>query len=430
MTSIAILATLLLFLLLLNAMPVAFALMITGAVGVYFVAGVQPMAGLLQNAPYEHVASYTMSTIPMFILMAEFLTAGKFTRDLFTASNNWLGHFRGGVGFAAVAGGVMLAAISGSSTAAAGTLAGSAFPEMRRLGYNDSFSTGALAVIGTLAIMIPPSIGLVLYGVFTETSVGALLVAGFVPGALTALGYVITISMVVRLKPDTAPAVMSKLPIRERVQGLLPVWPVLVLMLGMVLGIYSGIITPTEVGAVGALAALIIGVVMRRIGFAEFSDALGRAVRNSAMILLIIGFSAVFGIFLTMTGVTQKIIMAVGAANIPPFAVLLLVLALLLILGFFLDQLAILVLTLPLIFPLLTNLGYDPIWMGIIFVKTAEIGLITPPMGLNAFVVSSTTGVPVAKVFKGVWPFVVTELILLAVLVAFPKITLLLPSVM
>ncbi|WP_370302262.1 TRAP transporter large permease [Pseudooceanicola sp.] len=428
MTVATIIGVLLLFVLLLNAMPVAFALILSGAVGVYLVAGIQPMAGLLQNAPYEHVASYTLSTIPMFILMAEFLTAGRFTRDLFTASNKWLGHFRGGVGFAAVAGGVMLSAISGSSTAAAGTLAGSAFPEMRRLGYSDSFATGALAVIGTLAIMIPPSIGLVLYGVFTETSVGALLVAGFVPGALTALGYIITISVVVHLDPRNAPQAQPRLPLPDRVKGLLPVWPVLVLMAGMILGIYSGVITPTEVGAVGALAALVIGVGMGRMGFGAFSDALGRAARNSAMILLIIGFSAVFGVFLTMTGITQQIIVAVGEAQVPPFVVLMMVLVLLIVLGFFLDQLAILVLTLPLIFPLLTNLGYDPVWMGVIFVKTAEIGLITPPMGLNAFVVSSTTGVPVGRVFRGVWPFVLVELILLALLVSFPQITLWLPE--
>lgn len=430
MTGPAIIGVVLLFVLLLNAMPVAFALIVSGAVGVYLVAGFQPMAGLLQNAPYEHVASYTLSTIPMFILMAEFLTAGRFTRDLFTASNKWLGHFRGGVGFAAVAGGVMLSAISGSSTAAAGTLAGSAFPEMRRLGYSDSFSTGTLAVIGTLAIMIPPSIGLVLYGVFTETSVGSLLVAGFIPGALTALGYIITISIVVRLNPESAPKAQPRLPLQDRVKGLLPVWPVLLLMLGMIVGIYSGVITPTEVGAVGALAALVIGVAMGRIGLSGFSDALGRATRNSAMILLIIGFSAVFGVFLTMTGITQQIINWVGEANVPPSVVLLMVLVLLIVMGFFLDQLAILVLTLPLIFPLLTGLGYDPIWMGVIFVKTAEIGLITPPMGLNGFVVSATTGVPVGKVFRGVWPFVIAELILLAVLVFFPQLTLWLPSLM
>jgi tripartite ATP-independent transporter DctM subunit len=427
-TVIAILV--LLFALLINGMPVAFAMLVSGAAGLYFTGGYYPLVGVLKTAPYEHVASYTLSTLPMFVLMAEFLTAGRFTRDLFDASHRWLGHVRGGITYAAVAGGVMLSAISGSSTAAAATLSAAAYPEMRRYGYSDSFSTGALAVIGTLAIMIPPSLGLVLYGVFTETSVGALLMAGLLPGALTAFGYVVTINIMVRRNPQIAPAAGEPLPIRERIAGLKVVWPVLLLMLAMLTAIYSGVVTPTEIGAVGALAALVLAVAMRRMGWREFMEALAAATRNSAMILAIIACAAVFGIFLTMTGVTQNLLMAIQRADIPPYAVLFLVLVLLLVLGFFLDQLAILVLTLPLTFPLLTDLGFDAVWLGVIFVKTSEIGLITPPMGLNAFVVSSTTQVPVRLVFRGVWPFVVTELIILALLVAVPEISLWVPGQM
>jgi C4-dicarboxylate transporter DctM subunit len=427
-TTVAVSVTLLLFVLLLAGMPVAFTMLVTGAIGLYLTGGIYPLIGVLKTAPYEHVTSYTLSTLPMFVLMAEFLTAGRFTRDLFSASHKWLGHMRGGIAYAAVAGGVVLSAVSGSSTAAAGTLAAAAHPEMRRFGYSDSFSTGALAVIGTLAIMIPPSIGLVLYGVFTETSVGAMLLAGLLPGALTAIGYAVTIAIIVRRNPEAAPTQAEPAPMRERIAGLKPVWPILLLMGSMIAAIYSGAITPTEVGAVGALAALVIAIAMRRMSWKDFFRALSTATRNSAMILAIIATSAVFGIFLTLTGVTQNLLLAIQAADISPYMVLFSVLLMLLVLGFFLDQLAILVLTLPLTFPLLSGLGFDAVWLGILFVKAAEIGLITPPMGINVYVVSSTTKVPVGKVFRGVWPFVFTELIVLALLIAVPAISLWLPG--
>jgi len=430
MTSIAAGVTAFLFMLLFNGMPVAFAMLVAGLIGLYLAVGMYPVIGILQSAPYESVASFTLSTLPMFILMAEFLTAGRFTRDMFEASHRWMGHLRGGIAYAAIAGGVMLAAISGSSTAAAGTLSSAAYPEMKRYGYAESFSTATLAVVGTLAIMIPPSLGLILYGVFTETSVGALLMAGILPGALTALGYVLAINLIVRRNPDAAPRAREPAPMRERLASLKTVWPILLLMAGMLTAIYSGMITPSEVGAVGALVALGLAVGMGRMGWRGFFGALHRATRNSAMILAIIFCASVFGIFLTMTGVTQNMLRYIQMSDIPPYAVLGLVILLLLVLGFFLDQLAVLVLTLPLTFPLLTGLGFNPVWLGVVFVKTSEIGLVSPPMGLNCFVVSSTTGVPVGTVFRGVWPFVLIDLLVLALIIAIPAIALWIPGLL
>lgn len=428
MIEIAVGGTILLFALLFNGMPVGFAMFFAGALGILLSVGLAPLSGTLAQAPYEHVASYTLSTLPMFILMAMFLTAGNFTRDLFRASHKWIGHLKGGVAYAAVAGGVLLSAISGSSTAAASTLAASAYPEMKKYGYADSFSTGALAVIGTLAIMIPPSIGLILYGIFTETSVSRLLMAGIIPGAITAAGYVASIWITVSRKPEVAPAAASCPPFAERMRSLITVWPILLLMTLMIVAIYTGIVTPTEVGAVGALVALLLGVSMRRVGWRQARDALAGATRSSAMIFTIIAGASVFGIFLTYTGVTQMLLSSIKESGISPFWVLMCVVALLLILGFFLDQLAILVLTLPLTFPLLTGLGYDPVWLGILIVKTGEIGLVTPPMGLNAFVVSSATGVPVNQVFRGIWPFLAVEVVVLTLLIAFPGLSLWIPS--
>lgn len=429
MTLIVIGSTLLLFALLLNGAPVAFAMLISGASGLYLSGGYYPLVGILKSAPYEHVASYTLTTLPMFILMAEFLTAGRFTRDLFSASDKWLGHLRGGIAYSAVAGGVLLAAISGSSSAAAGTLSSAAYPEMKRLGYDTRFSTAVLAVVGTLAIMIPPSIGLVFYGIITETSVGKLLVAGFIPGALTAIGYVISINLLIRRTPKIAPHSPQKAPRAERLASIKAVWPVLTLMLIIILAIYSGVITPTEIGAVGALMALLLSVVMGRVGVRGIIGALTKATRNSAMILTIIACAAVFGAFITLTGVTRDLLFAIEQSGVNRFVVLGSVLLLLLVLGFFLDQIAILVLTMPLVFPLLSGLGFDAVWLGIIFVKTAEIGLITPPMGLNVFIVSSTTNVPAREIFKGIWPFVATEFLVLGLLVAVPAFSLWLPAI-
>lgn len=430
MTDIALLTIAFLFFLLIIEVPVAFAMLIAGAVGIYATGGMAPLVGVLKQAPYEHVMNYTISTLPMFVLMGEFLTAGRFTRDLFDASNRWLSAIKGGVLYSALAGGVMLSAITGSSTAAAAMLASSSYPEMKRLGYDSGFSMAAVAIIGTLAIMLPPSIALVLYGIFTETSVGALFIAGIVPGAITGIGYFFAIFFIIRRKPHLAPDVVPLPPLRQRIEGLKGVWPIILLMVVVIIAIYSGAITTTEVGAVGAFAALVICIAMRRIGWKEFLHATRSATLHSVMILTIIAFSAVFGIFLTMTGTTQALLQFVQDANIPAYWVLAFVVVMLLILGFFLDQTAVLVLTLPLTFPLLTELGYHPVWLGIIYVKTCEIGMISPPMGINVFVVSSTTGVPPVKIFGAIWPFVATELLILLILILFPALSLWMPSLM
>jgi tripartite ATP-independent transporter DctM subunit len=429
MISVALLALALLFGLLLVGVPVSFSMLITGVFGIWMTVGLGPLAGVLAHSPYDEVASFTLSSVPMFILMAEFLSAGRFTGDLFNMTNRWLGHMRGGVSYAAVGGGVLLAAISGSSTAAASTLASVAFPEMRRLNYDASFSSALLAIVGTLAIMIPPSLGLILYGVFTETSVGRLLVAGFVPGAVTVLGYVVAIWVLVRRNPHFAPHTAKIASWAERTESLIKAGPVVALLLAMVFALYSGIITATEVGAVGASAALAIGVLMGRVGLKTLWQAASRAARASAMILTIVGFSSVVGMFMALNGTTQMLLTMTADAGMAPWSVLLTVLVILIVLGFFLDQLAILILTLPVTFPLLTGLGYDPIWLGIIFVKTAEIGLITPPMGLNAFVVAGVTKTPASQVFRGIWPFVLVELFILGILVAVPQLSLWLPSI-
>ncbi|WP_339948089.1 TRAP transporter large permease [uncultured Albimonas sp.] len=415
----------LLFGLIFLAMPVSFAMFVAGIVGLWWEGGWHVALGVLKTSPYQAAASYTLTTFPMFVLMAEVMGATRITGDLFRAANGWLGHLRGGLAYAAVFGGTMLAAACGSSSAAAATLSSAIYPELRKYGYGEAFSTGALAAVGTLSIMIPPSIALIFYGILTEVSVGKLLIAGVVPGLMTALAYGLVIWRVLR-KSDVG--VQPRQPMGRRVRASLPALPMIVLLAAMLVMIYSGIATPTEVGALGALFAFAIGFAMMRMDRAAIVGALGRATRSSAMILAIIAFSSVFAVFLSLSGTPQALLQAVQESGLGPLPVLLLVIAVLLVLGIFLDQIAILIITLPLVHPLLTGLGYDEIWLGVLVVKTAEIGLLTPPVGLNLFIVSGSSRVPVATVARGVVPFVAAELVLLVLLVAFPAIATWLPS--
>lgn len=415
----------LLFVLIFLAMPVAFAMLVAGIAGLWVVGDWYSVLGVLKTAPYQSAASFTLTTFPMFVLMAEVMGATRITGDLFRAASSWLGHMRGGIAYAAVFGGTLLAAACGSSSAAAATLCSAIYPEMRKYGYSDSFSTGALAAVGTLSIMIPPSIALILYGILTETSVGLLLIAGVLPGLLTAVIYGVTIYFILR---RTDVQLQERVPMVKRMRTSLPALPMIVLLVAMLYLIYSGIATPTEVGALGALFAFGIGIFMGRMSMASLKQALFRATRSSAMILAIICFSSVFAVFLSLSGTPQALLLAVRDSGLGPFPVLLCVLAVLLILGIFLDQIAILIIALPLVFPLMTGLGYDAIWLGVIVVKTAEIGLLTPPVGLNLFIVSGSSRVPVATVAKGVTPFVIAEIFVLALLVAVPSIATWLPE--
>jgi C4-dicarboxylate transporter, DctM subunit len=427
MTAVGIL--ILLFLFLLNGMPVGFALLVSGSAGLLSVAGLPMLMGVLTSSPYEQAASFSLSTIPMFILMAELLTAGKVTRELFAACNTWLGRFRGGLSFASVTAGVLLAAISGSSSASAGTLAAAAFPEMKRYGYDEAFATGVVATVGTLAMMIPPSIGLVLYGIFTETSVSQLLLGGIVPGLMTAIGYAVTIFVITRLRPKAAPAGTERFTTKEKILSLIPIWPVVALMVVMIGAIYSGIVTPTEAGAVGSLVALVLALIKRRMSWADFLTAMENATRNSAMIFMIIIGAMVFGVFVTLTGSTQDLILFIQQSGMSKWWVFLAFLLMYVVLGFFLDQLAILILTLPLVFPIMMSLGFDPVWLGILFVKTAEIGLVSPPLGLNVYIVGAVTKVPVSTVFRGIMPFLIADFTVLGLIILFPQLALYIPQI-
>lgn len=422
----------LLLLLIVTGIPVGFALGLAGALSLFMIAESQVVMGLLGQVVHHTAANYVLLTIPMFILMAEFLGASGVAQDLMVASNRLLRRVRGGLAMACVMAGAILGAASGSSTASVSSMASAAYPTMKSLGYDRGFSIGTISISGTLAILIPPSIALIVYGILTEESIGRLFMAGLAPGVLTALAYIVTIYICVRLWPHLVPSLKdmeeNASDISEKVKQKGKVWPI-VLLISLVLGgLYSGLATPTEIGALGALGALVICIVLGRLNTQAFTIAVGNTLRTTTMIVTIIFGALLFGYFLSYTQVTNAMLSWIADVGLSPYAVLLMVVGLYLILGMFMDQHAIIVLTVPITYALLTGLGFDGIWLGIVIVKTAEIGLVTPPLGLNVFIASATVGVPTKEGFSGVWPFVVCELVLLGLILAFPEIVLFVPN--
>lgn len=421
---------LLMLLFLTFGMPIAFALGIAGSIGLLINSGWDSFLGIMQTAPYDSVKSFIMSAIPMFILMASLMTVSGIMKDLFEAAYKWLGKLPGGLGIATVFAGAMMAAVSGSSQAAAAAMSKAATPEMKKYNYSTPFTMGVISIAGTLAVMIPPSIILILYGILTETGVGSLLIAGAIPGAITALGYIVVIFIWVKLKPDIAPKIEINPTLKEKVQTLKNVWPVLTIILFVMGGIYSGLITATEAGAVGAFVTFLVILIMGRLNKQKFGTALRDTIKSTTMIMTIIIGAHIFSYFLTLTQSTQRIVGFIESLDVSRYFILIIIVIIYLILGFFMDQIAILILTLPLTFPIIISLGFNPVWFGIIITKTVEIGLVTPPLGMNVYVATGATGVKPIEGFKGVIWFVIADLIILAILIALPAIVLWLPEMM
>ncbi|MCB1396857.1 MAG: TRAP transporter large permease [Rhodobacter sp.] len=413
-------------------MPVGFALGVAGVLSLMMLVPTAMIYGLMAQVVHHTVANYVILTIPMFVLISEVLAASGIAQDLMVACNRAMRRIRGGLAMACVLAGSILAAASGSSTASVATLSRAAYPTMKKLGYDTGFSVATISMAGTLAIMIPPSIAFVVYGIITEESIGRLFMAGLVPGLLTAVGYIVTIAVAVRFFPHLAPAVQERAA-SVALTGLEQtgrVWPVVLLVVGIMAALYSGVATPTEIGALGALGAILICVALRRITTRNFTTAVANTLRTSTMIVTIIFGALMFGYFMSLTQMTGAMLAWIEASGLSPTTVLLLVVVFYLILGMFMDQFAIIVLTVPISYALITGLGYNGIWFGVLMVKTAEIGLITPPLGLNIFIASASTGVTTRKGFGGVVYFLIAEFLVLGIIIAFPDLILLLPDLM
>ncbi len=428
--AVAVIGFLALFGLMLLRVPVGMAMGLVGVTGYAYIAGPGPALKLIGQSSMRTVTDYTFGVIPMFMLMGAFVSVSGVSRELFRAANAFIGHMRGGLGVATVLACGGFAAICGSSVATAATFSSVAYPEMRRFGYPQSFSTGVIAAGGTLGAMLPPSTVLAVYAILTQQDIGKLFMAGIVPGLLAMVMYVITIMIIVRLRPDWLPRGELK-SWAERFRGLKDVWAPLVLFMFVIGGLYGGFFTPTEAGGVGASGAFLLGVLRGKLDRAGIREALLSATRTSAAVFTVLIGALLFGYFLTITQVPQKLTEMLTGLGVGRYGVLAMIMVMYLVLGCLMDAMAMIILTVPIIYPVILQLGFDPIWFGVIIVMTVELGLIHPPVGMNVFVIKSVVkDVSFTTIFKGVIPFVVTDLLRLLILISFPIIALWLPSKM
>src|SRR5437764_9339144 len=430
--AVAILGFVALFVLMLLRVPVGMAMGLVGVSGFSYLVGGTPALKLVGQTSMRTVTDYTFGVIPMFLLMGTFVSNSGMSRELFRAANGFVGHLRGGLGIATVAACGGFAAICGSSVATAATFSAVAYPEMRRFGYPQSFATGVIAAGGTLGAMLPPSTVLAVYGIITEQDIGKLFIAGIIPGILAMTMYMITIFLIGYLRPDFLPK-GKVLPWRERFAGLKDIWAPVLLFVFVIGGLYGlpylPRFTPTEAGGVGAAGAFLIGVLRGRLNLADIRKSLLQATRTAAAVFTVLIGALLFGYFLTITQTPQKVTAFLTGLGIGPYGVLALILLTYLVLGCLMDAMAMVILTVPIVFPVVTALGFDPIWFGVIIVMTVELGLIHPPVGMNVFVIKSVVkDVSFTTIFKGVLPFVATDIVRLLVLIAFPIIALYLPS--
>jgi tripartite ATP-independent transporter DctM subunit len=429
-TMISLIIIILLFALLAAGVPVGFAMGVCGAIGLYEVAGWDALVGVLQTSPLSTVSSYELITIPMFLLMAEFVLISGIADDLFGAAAAWIGHIRGGLGMATALAGAAFGAICGTSTASAATLSSTSLPAMLKQGYEPRMAAGVVAISGTLAMLIPPSVALVVFGLLADVNIGKLLIGGVIPGALVTLTIMLTVYLLAVRDPTRAP-LSPRILFADKIRLLKVVGPMIILIMLVTGVIYTGIATPTEASALGSFGAFLI--VVWRCGLKSRTHvriALTRAAQGTCMIAMILLGASLFGYFFTLTHVTQNIITWIGSLDTSRWIIIIVLLAGYIVLGAFMDQIAILVLTVPIVIPIIRSLGFDPIWFGVIKIVTAEVGMITPPIGLNCFIVARYANRPVTEVFWGVWPHFIAHLIVIGILVAFPDLILWLPSKM
>lgn len=411
--------------LLMVGVPVAFALFASGTLGLLIVTGFTPTVSTMMSAVRGSSANYLLSTVPLFILMAEFISRSGISEDLFVAMRHWFGHLKGGLPIATTFANGIFAAVSGSSTAAAATMSKIAVPEMKRYGYSNELSLGTVTASGTFAIMIPPSAGLIIYGVLTETSIARLFMGGVLPGVLTLFGYVVVILVWER---SGGAERLPRSNLTKRVNSLKPVWPVLIIIVAVLGGLYAGVVTPTEAGALGAMIALLVGIPLG-MNRSEVREAVRETTEISAMLFIILIGAQVFNYYLANSGMVTALLTAVGELAVPALVILLIIFLFYILLGMMMDLLAMLILTLPVTFPLVVStLGFNPIWFGVVLVKLGEIGLVSPPFGLNAYVTASTIDADISETFRGAAPFIVADIVVVLLMLAFPSIVLWLPN--
>lgn len=410
--------------------PVGIAMGVVGIVGGVAINGVASIGFVLGSQPFVTVVPYSLSVIPLFVMMGAFAARAGLSASLYQALHALIGHWRGGLASATIGACALFGAVCGSSLATAATMARVSIPEMRALGYDDRLSGGTVAAGGTLGILIPPSIIMVIYAIMTEQSIGRLFLAGMIPGFLAAALYMVAIYCTVSIWPAMAPRA-PRAPFSAKVAAFIQMAPVAGLFLAVMGSIYLNIASPTEAAAVGAFGAILLAALRRKLTWEVFRESLIETASTTAIIFLILVGTSVLQFFIETSTLPARLLDAINYFNMPALGVLVVILIVYIILGCFLDSLSMMLITLPIFFPLIVKLGYDPIWFGILVTSVVEIGLITPPVGMNLFVIVSVAErMKFETVSAGVVPFLIADTVRLVLLVAFPVITLFLPKLM
>ena len=426
---IGVIGLVILIALLFARMWIGAAMALVGFLGYAAIRGFDSAFGVVSQIPFSTVADYPLIAVPLFIFMGVIIFRSGVGTDLYETAYKNVGQLRGGLAMATVLACALFAAITGVSGPAIVTMGKVALPEMRRYNYDDKLATGSIACAGTLAFLIPPSVAFIIYGILTQNSIGKLFMAGFIPGILLASLFVLTIVIITARNPKAGPA-GPKTSFREKVVSLKGTWPTVLLFILVLGGIYRGIFTPTEAGAVGAFGAIVITTAYRRLNFRKFLDSLLEAGQTTAFVFLLIIGAFILMKFLAISKLPFLLGDTIAGLPVPPMVIFAAIVLLYIILGMFLDIISAVILTIPIIYPLVLSLGFDPIWFGVIVVIVIEMGLVTPPVGLDVFILSGAVDVPLFTIFRGVLPFLVAMIICIVLLIAFPQIALWLPGTM
>ncbi|WP_193371593.1 TRAP transporter large permease [Pelagibius marinus] len=412
--------------------PVGVAIALTAAAGMYLVSGPDFMLVMFQTIPLATAAEYSFVVVPTFILMGNIASVSGMIEAIFKSAAKWLSTTHGGLFYAVTVASAGFAAVSGSTVVNAAAFSRMALPHMRQLGYDKGLSAGCIAAAGTFAVMIPPSLGFVIYGILTEESVGRLFVAGLIPGIVTVLGYFLALKVLLRFKPDLAPQVDELISRRERLLSLRPLWSFGLLVIVILGGIYAGLFSPSAAGSIGATGAIVIALSQRRLTWKSFAESAVETAKLTASIFFIVIAGFIFARFLITSGFIPELVGVLTDVGIGKYQFLAILVVLYLVLGMFIDGASMAVITLPFVYPISQQLGIDGIWLGVLFVKMVEIGAITPPMGINLYaaLAASQGQLKLTEIIQGVVPFVILELAILLLLILVPQLSLYLPSTM
>lgn len=430
-TIVGLIGILVVFLLLFLGLPIAFTMMLVGFSGVAYLTSIGSALPMIARAVYEVSADYNYTVIPLFIIMGGFAGSSGMVKDLYGAFDKWFRRIPGGLAIATIAACGVFAAISGSSVATAAAMGSVAIPEMKRYNYHPRLYAGVLAAGGTLGFLIPPSIGFLVFGMLTEQSIGKLLIAGIIPGFLLASAYILIIMFLVRKNPELAPVNVDSVSWQEKFISLKGIREPLFVFFVVIGGIYSGLFTPTEAGAIGATLLFLIALIKKSLTKKNLLEAFQETMRISIMVLLLVAGANMLSYFLALSTIPMKVVEWITLLDVSRYWIIVIILLIYLFLGCFLDSISMMVLTLPVVFPVIIGIGFDPIWFGVISVLMMEAGLITPPLGLNIFTVAGVAkDVKMETIFRGASPFLIAIFAVVLLITLFPQIVLVLPKMM